>query len=298
MRFDTHSPFPALLLTLALAGCTQASTTPTLVASADVAAPPVATDMATAAAPRQAPAIARDEPACPPGSEPAADTSAEPGHLCYGALPTYFAQTVIWLTQRNASSEGKEPWPTQDVTFKVIPGLGRRMDLMVGRELGIRSFEGSDPATTVYLVADMCADPYAPGCRYGMGLKAYRVTGAGAPMDVTAQLLPEKPALSPAQRTHYDDLGGGPLWLDMSKLGLAPTMRWIMEFDPDRPIPSDDPRDAGGVAHFGFLVWNGQSFELKERVARSQWPCARVPDNKTACPYEFPQHDRFVINGR
>jgi len=298
MRFDTHSPFPALLLTLALAGCTQASTTPTLATSADVAAPPVATDMATAAAPRQAPAIARDEPACLPGSKPVEDIYLERGRLCHGALPPYFAQATTWITQRDASGEATKPWPTEDVAFTVIPGLGRRMDIMLGRGHWIRSFEGSDPAVTVYVISDdSCDAPRAkPVCRYGM--RAFQVVGNAVPVDVTMYMLPEKPALSDAQRARYDEIGGGDVWLDTSKLPLAPTMRWVMEFDPDRPIPQSDPNDAGGVAHFGFLAWNGQRFELSARIPRSRWPCSPVPEGRAPCSSEFPEPDRFVINGR
>lgn len=298
MRFDPHSSLATLLLSLSLAGCTETSTAP--LTPATHAATPMATTATSTntAVPAKPPGGTPVEPACPADAKPVTDTAQGPGRICHGAVPAYFAQVMTRLSQSGTSTETRKPWPAENVDFTVIPGLGRRMDIMVGRGNWIRSFEGPDPAVTVYLADGLpCDGTGAPSdCKYG--IKAYQVTGNAEPVDVTAYALPDEPALSDAQRTHYDETGGGNVWLDTSKLPLAPTMRWVMEFDPDRPIPESDPHDAGGVGHFGFLAWNGQRFELKDRVPRSQWPCAPVPEGRGACTSEFPEHDRFVINGK
>lgn len=295
-----------MALCLSLSGCMQSSPGPGALAHADSL--PTTGKSANTAQPKPLPATgpapqtspgAGDLPACPDGTTLLGhSTNGEVGRICDGNLPRYFAEVVIRLTQE--SPDGTGAWKTEDRNFKIIRGLGQRSDIMLGGgDSWIRSFEGPDPAVTVYVASGVqCEDEPASAnaCKYG--LKGFQVHRNAAPVDVTSTILPDAPAPSRALQARYDEMGASPMWLDTEKLPLAPTMRWLIEFDPDRPLPTNDPHYAGGVAHFGFLTWNGHRFELQGRIPRSKWPCKPVPEGLKPCAYDWLKDDPFVINDK
>lgn len=123
-------------------------------------------------------------------------------------------------------------------------------------------------------------------------MRAYRVKDGALPEDVTNELLPAQPAFTHAERRHYgpyiasslSEARDEDLALDVSKLQYAPTMRWsVVGFDPVTPIPDDDLRRYGDWAHFGFVVWNGAKFELRQQVTKSLWPCSPVTKGAAPC---------------
>lgn len=181
--------------------------------------------------------------------------------------------------------------------YLAAPGYGTRADftVVVGDSF-IRSFESPDPAKTVYLVwpAKCSQGDGSMECDAGQGHKAFRVDVSGRAHDVSAEVLPLDPVLDAADRARQQAHGGGELFLSSEKLAYAPTMRWLMEFDPDQPLALDDPRRARAFAHFGFVHWTGTRFELVQRIARSQWPCRQVRAGKPKCS-EDAGEDPFII---
>ena len=276
---------------LALPGCSQPSPAPVSDA-ATVAAPALPPISASTQPP---PAVASTRlPDCPAGTRTVEDKPNGYGRVCHGAIPTYFAQVMVRIPASKSSPEREDAWVTQDQDFAVVAGLGRRPDIKVGRHSPwIRSFEGSDPATTIYLVSGAdCTEPDDPdlGCGAFSDLRAYAVTGNGIPKDVTSQVLPPSPLPTQGDRNRYlEDHGATGMFREDSRLALVPVMRAFVELDPDRPLPTSDPRSFGYV-HLGFLVWNGVRFELRDKVPRSLWPCEEADPGKSACP-----GDRFVI---
>jgi hypothetical protein len=151
----------------------------------------------------------------------------------------------------------------------------------------------------------------------GLRLRLYRVKDGGAPEDVTATLLPPLPSLTIAERKRYyqysdksiDDNGDAVLpddtylFMDTYRLQYAPTLQWWLDLSPDYSLPESDPRWLGTrAAHFGFMIWTGKRFEMRERVSRSFVPCG-VGDDGTIykCipgtnPYA--QEDRFIIEDK
>ncbi|MBV6812352.1 hypothetical protein ACE15N_05585 [Xanthomonas campestris pv. passiflorae] len=185
----------------------------------------------------------------------------------------------------------------RDAVYVAAPGLGRRADFtVVAGDLTIRSFESADPEKTVYLVWSVkCAAGEAGlACQSGKGRKAYSVTKDGTAHDVSAAVFPPAPSLTAEDVARRNDHGGSELFLFDDKLPVAPTMRWLMEFDPDQPLATDDPKRVGSYAHFGFIRWTGERFELVERVARAQWPCRQQRTGEPACA-DYPDgEDRFI----
>ena len=91
--------------------------------------------------------------------------------------------------------------------------------------------------------------------------------------------------------------GGSGLVEDLSKLSLGSTTRWIVELDPERPVPADHPRefDGGLYVHHGFVVWNGTRFVSEQKLSRSQWPCMPTPPDQLPCTaWSDAKGDRFV----
>lgn len=173
----------------------------------------------------------------------------------------------------------------------------------------VRTFESETPGTSGYLVdisiacnllgeisqsppntAAMsgCADPLMS--RLSSGLRAYRKI-AGQPIeDVTAQLTPPEQVLGKVALEHYERLGAGGPFLDDSRLDTVPVARWIVESDPENPLPKDgNTYDGGYLAHAGFLLWNGDHFETRASVSTALWPC---PSEHLSCH----EDDRFVTN--
>ncbi|MFC3717466.1 hypothetical protein ACFONC_15040 [Luteimonas soli] len=259
---------------------------------------------------------------CPEPDE--IDVSRKP---CRGPVPAHLASTLVALPTRDVyfPRSMREASARKALQYYAVPGLGRRPDFWLPLADGawLRSFEGPDPAITVYLFRPPSPRPDSaiviwhaahpedpepsaePPPWTDYAFKVYRTVDDGTPQDVTSQLLPPKPTMTAEERRRYGlhlgynlmDASDDDIFLVLDKLQYAPTMRWIMEFDPDNPIPESDPRRFGdwANAHFGFLVWTGKRFELRQTVPRSRWPCRPVPRGVEPCSY-FPDagFDSFV----
>jgi hypothetical protein len=200
----------------------------------------------------------------------------------------------------------------------------------------VRTLSGASPAETVYLLQsgydldrcealqpllarddrvgrDFCRyDPDAGVARLRLGgmrrfgFSAYRLDGARV-RDATRRVLPEDPLLRSPQRARYvahDDTGTqSGVSVDLSRFAEVPVLRLYRELADGHGLPRDDPRafTAGYpgpafTAHFGFLVWNGKRFELRETVPRALWPCtrdARFSPSGQSCLANDP--DRFIL---
>lgn len=128
-------------------------------------------------------------------------------------------------------------------------------------------------------VAHLQADADA---RYGF--VAYRLDARGRAHVVTRRVLPEDPVLNLPDGEVYgvhDEVDSHPgAWVDMSRLSEVPVLRLYVELGYGGGLPRDHPRafSAGypgqvHTAHFGFLVWSGQRFDLRGTVPRTLWPC-------------------------
>lgn len=286
-----------VLLCVSLASCTQSSSGPLpeaagIPASAATSAVPA---VHAAAAPKPLSAVE-----CPAGSKPVADAWNGPDRVCHGPIPAYFAQVMARIPMPPISPERMQAWAAEEQDFTVIPGRGQRPDILVKRHGSlIRSFEGADPATTIYLSNGFdctAPDDTELGCGAFADLRAYVSGPDGLPKDVTTQVLPPSPLPAPVDGQRYlTEHGATAMYRDDSRLGLVPVMRAFVELDPDRPLPPSDPRSFGYV-HLGFLVWNGVRFELRDQVPRSLWPCEPVWPDKPACAND--QGDRFVTRDR
>ncbi|WOB27564.1 MULTISPECIES: hypothetical protein [Xanthomonas] len=218
--------------------------------------------------------------------------------FCRGPAPAHMARALLALRADavDTSQQAREA-SLRNAVYVAAPGLGRRADFTVAAgELTIRSFESADPDKTVYLVwpVKCSAGDAGLACQSGQGRKAYRLDKDGNASDVSVSIFPPAPSLTAEYIARQNEHGGSELFLFDDKLPMAPTMRWLMEFDPDQPLAADDPRRVGAYAHFGFLRWTGERFERVERVARAQWPCRQQRTGKPAYS-DYPDgEDRFV----
>jgi|GEM_PF-1729693 len=128
------------------------------------------------------------------------------------------------------------------------------------------------------------------------GFTAYRLDGERV-QDVTRRVLPDDPLLRASDRASYavhDETGAHPgVSVDMSRLPEVTVLRLYVELGDGGGLPRDHPRafSAGypgdvHIAHFGFLVWNGQRFDLRNTVPRELWPCthdARFSPSGQSC---------------
>lgn len=144
------------------------------------------------------------------------------------------------------------------------------------------------------------------GAAERFGFSAYRLDGRGRARNVTRRVLPEDPLLRLPDRERYavhDETGAhAGVSVDMSRLSEVPVLRLYAELGDGGGLPRDHPRafTAGypglaHTAHFGFLVWNGQRFDLRETVPRALWPCtrdARFSPSGQSCLEQDP--DRFI----
>ena len=212
-----------------------------------------------------------------------------------------------------------------DVLVKQVQGeAGNRNYVVADRNessygFWIRSFQGSSPELTGYLVEvrGKCAGldgtdpayaaPVAEAVRqcgvtgaghFDSGIRAYRVIEGQAPEDVTASIAPD-PAVARARRGRYADIGASEIFADDMNLDQVPVFRWTIETEPDQPISVSDPHTFynGHRVHAGFVVWNGERFEKRKTVPRALWPCEKWRDddgNVLPCPEATPEGDRFV----
>lgn len=252
---------------------------------------------------------------------------------CYGRLPPHIANFLrnipdnhLFLTdkERKKAAQSKQ-------TFKAVNGLGARPDYVVSiydlEPFWLRSFEGKDPDSTIYLV-------YGPECDVNWKnpknpsetkcfssadsmrkFKLYRVYKNGLPQDVTKELAPLPPELTAAESKQYGryikpkgNAQSTDIKLDVTRLQYTPVMRWVLaaveEGDYELPrMPTSDQRafkeyeNAAPRAHFGFLVWNGTRFDVHKEIPSSLWPCRTVQPGKQVCAsgYEKNNFDRFLI---
>lgn len=250
---------------------------------------------------------------------------------CYGQLPKHLASFLRHIPDEHPflTASEREEVAGKKQRFKAVSGLGQRPDFVAVIShfslFWIRSFEGADPETTVYLVygpdcienANMPRDVEClPGAPYTMReLKAYRVHNGEVPQDVTRDLLPPAPRLTKAERHRYGvymrpegDAEDTDVGLDIGRLVYAPVLRWVLrpvqegDYQPP-PMPATDPRAfvdqsrAGHVAHFGFLVWTGTRFELRETVPPSLWPCRTSRSGKHVCGAGYNSRaDRYLVD--
>lgn len=233
---------------------------------------------------------------------------------CQGAMPAHLAAVLIAIpeAQIHLPRAWRERELSQRAWFKAVPGDGQRPDfLAVQDKLWVRSFEGADPNTTVYLVSApfecvdgrlLDADAAEPvrvpagSCRQAfVQERVYRVIGNAAPVDITAEVMPARPVLGEAEKKRYVGRGGR-LTLDHSKLQYGPAMRWYVRFDEGSA--SSEPRSFGewNRVHQGFVVWTGQRFETRDTLPRSQWPCDPVAPGDAACGgFADAGRDPFVL---
>lgn len=241
---------------------------------------------------------------------------------CYGMLPEHVASFIRAIPEGHPylSAEQREQAAQKKQRFRAVEGYGDRPDILASIDhygtFWIRSLEGPDPEVTVYTVyGPSCNDdPYlkqrfvGDGCLPGAPyvtreLKIYRVQIGREPQDVTNELAPEPPGLTQAERGRYGiylrpeeegtavdtDIG-----LDVTRLARVPIMRWVLrpvqEGDHEAPAMSaSDPRAfldhnwREYAAHFGFLVWTGEHFELRESVSSDLWPCRSVQSGRHVC---------------
>lgn len=178
----------------------------------------------------------------------------------------------------------------------------------------LRSFHGTDPRVTAYLVqirgrcADLPRDESvaadgitAPGCGRGnrtyfdSGMRAYRVVHGHLPEDVTTSIAPD-PAVVRLYLDQYAAMGANPIAVADDNLDRLPIFRWVVEFDPEQTSSSTKPPifDGGHHAHAGFIVWNGERFERRKKVPRALWPCRIARPSE--CPARPPYDDQFVTD--
>ncbi|MDC8640824.1 hypothetical protein NY667_24395 [Xanthomonas hortorum pv. hederae] len=218
--------------------------------------------------------------------------------FCRGPAPAHMARALLAIgaDALDVSSQERRA-ALRNAVYLAAPGRGRRADFtVVAGGLTIRSFESADPEKTLYLAWPVkCgAGDVGLACQSGNGRKAYRLSRDGGALDVSASVFPAAPSLTAEDIARQNDHGGSELFLFDDKLPFGPTMRWLMEFDPDQPLANDDPRRVGAYAHFGFLRWTGTRFERVERVPRAQWPCRQQRTGEPACS-DYPDgEDRFI----
>jgi len=287
----------------------------TAAATAPVAAPPAAAEPA-------APAVAPAPPALaivplPPeqateralGARCPVDLAgrlAAQGDLligaCQGTMPAHLAALLVALPQQDIHlpRSWREREVQQKAWFKAVSGYGQRPDFIVRMgDIWVRSLEGRDADSTFYLVSApfTCSDRVANPDEYGAELvrvsagdcreayvaqRVYQVRGDAAPRDVTAEAMPAMPPVTEADRARQLSREGR-ISLDHSKLQYGPAMRWFVQYPES--AQKGGPRAYGdwNREHIAFVVWTGDRFELREKVARAQWPCDPVAPGDRAC---------------
>lgn len=225
----------------------------------------------------------------PPPSERAAGTALlhKP---CLGLLPQNLGrvllaipESAIHISQQTRSQLLREPQP-----YLAVKGRSDRPDFITTVDflegITLRSFEGTTPADTVYLVEGpfRCIDdaPLVPregeyvlaagSCRSALAdTRLYKWSSGDALADVTAEYLPA-PRLSAAEQAA---LAPDSLRMDLTQLSQAPVLRWSALLKSRYPgatpgdyTPIDMPggifpsRQIGGTLAFDALEWDGVKF--------------------------------------
>lgn len=236
---------------------------------------------------------------------------------CQGTMPAHLAALLVALPQQDIHlpRSWREREVQQKAWFKAVPGYGQRPDFIVRMgDIWVRSLEGRDTDSTFYLVSApfTCSDQVANREEYGaepvrvpagdcreayVAQRVYQVRGDAAPRDVTAEAMPAMPQQAEADRARQLSREGR-ISLDHSKLQYGPAMRWFVQYPES--AQKGGPRAYGdwNREHIAFVVWTGDRFELREKVARAQWPCDPVAPGDRACG-GFPDSgpDLFVTAG-
>lgn len=187
----------------------------------------------------------------------------------YGTLPP---EAKVVLEQMDC----KVGNPTNAKVFQ-ISGQDGKTDFMVTDrsdsrfQYWIRSFAGTG-GTTGYLAQ-------LNGCpAWTVGMRAYISKDGRAPEDVTATILARGDFPDEKAMKKYVDQGASELFAQFRKLDRVPVVRWVAEADPDQELVLDNRTfDHGGLVHGGFLVWAGDHFEVRQKVAAATWPCDGKP---------------------
>lgn len=221
---------------------------------------------------------------------------------CQGTMPAHLAALLVALPQQDIHlpRSWREREVQQKAWFKAVPGYGQRPDFIVRMgDIWVRSLEGRDADSTFYLVSApfTCSDRVvnrdengaepvrvpAGGCREAyVAQRVYQVRGDAAPRDVTADAMPAMPQVTEADRARQLSREGR-ISLDHSKLQYGPAMRWFVQYPES--AQKGGPRAYGdwNREHIAFVVWTGDRFELRDKVARAQWPCDPVAPGDRAC---------------
>ncbi|AWB78876.1 hypothetical protein I5V32_02210 [Stenotrophomonas maltophilia] len=236
---------------------------------------------------------------------------------CQGTMPAHLAAMLVALPEQDVHlpRSWREREVRQKAWFKAVPGYGQRPDFIVRMgDIWVRSLEGRDADSTFYLVSApfTCIDQVANRDEYGaepvrvpagecreayVAQRVYQVRGDAAPRDVTTDAMPAMPQQAEADRARQLSREGR-ISLDHSKLQYGPVMRWFVQYPES--AQKGGPRAYGdwNREHIAFVVWTGDRFELRDKVARAQWPCDPVAPGDRACG-GFPDSgpDLFVTAG-
>lgn len=236
---------------------------------------------------------------------------------CQGTMPAHLAALLVALPEQDIHlpRAWREREVRQKAWFKAVPGYGQRPDFIVRMgDIWVRSLEGRDADSTFYLVSApfTCSDQVANRGEYGaepvrvpagdcreayVAQRVYQVRGDAAPRDVTADALPAMPPVTDADRARQLSREGR-LNLDHSKLQYGPALRWFVQYPETAQKGGPRAYSDWNREHIAFVVWTGDRFELREKVARAQWPCDPVAPGDRACG-AFPDSgpDPFVTAG-
>ncbi|WP_423163057.1 hypothetical protein [Stenotrophomonas maltophilia] len=236
---------------------------------------------------------------------------------CQGTMPAHLAALLVALPQQDIHlpRSWREREVQQKVWFKAVPGYGQRPDFIARMgDIWVRSLEGRDADSTFYLVSApfTCSDRVANRDEYGaepvrvpagdcreayVAQRVYQVRGDAAPRDVTADVMPSMPQVTEADRARQLSRDGR-ISLDHSKLQYGPAMRWFVQYPEAAQKGGPRAYSDWNREHLAFVVWTGDRFELREKVARAQWPCDPVAPGDRACG-GFPDSgpDLFVTAG-
>lgn len=223
---------------------------------------------------------------------------------CLGLLPRHLAEVFVAIPTEHifVPTDVRVDRVSRSQPYVALPGRGKRPDFMASIDIlegiQVRSFEGTQPSDTVYLVIGpfKCIDDDPLIAREGEYLvetavcksahaepRVYKWSTKGSLRDVTREYLPE-PAMTQAERALTAPFMP---YLETTKLEHVPVMRWTISLKdaspPGRadghdydPVPMPDwvpeVRRLGGGLHLGFAVWNGKKFEIKQRIPRALWP--------------------------
>lgn len=236
---------------------------------------------------------------------------------CQGTMPAHLAALLVALPEQDIHlpRAWREREVRQKAWFKAVPGYGQRPDFIARMgDIWVRSLEGRDADSTFYLVSApfTCSDQVANRGEYGaepvrvpagdcreayVAQRVYLVRGDAAPRDVTADALPAMLPVTDADRARQLSREGR-LNLDHSKLQYGPALRWFVQYPETAQKGGPRAYSDWNREHIAFVVWTGDRFELREKVARAQWPCDPVAPGDRACG-GFPDSgpDPFVTAG-